>query len=544
MLACMKMLSRRDALKLSSAAVGAAVLPSAAEGQGNAGAAHGDVPLWEIFEYTLKGPAEGNPFVDVELKAVFRQGHREVEVTGFYDGDGTYKIRYMPDTLGEWSFTTRSGAKALDGQTGKLRVVAALPGVRGPVRVVNTHHFAYADGTPFFPFGTTCYAWMHQSEAMQEETLVTLKGAPFNKIRMCVFPKHYEYNHNEPPFYPFPHTGKLPADADWKNDDTRFNPEFFAHIEKRLADLQALNIEADLILFHPYDRWGYSKMSAEADDRYLKYVLARFSAFRNIWWSMANEYDLMRAKKMADWDRLFHIVETEDPYAHLRSIHYSHTAYDYSRPWVTHGCMQSAKFEDAGTYLSDWNKPVLFDEVQYEGNLNARWGNLTGDEMARRFWLGVIMGAYVTHGETLLDPDAAMDTEVTPTLWWSHGGKLKGTSPAQIAFLRKIVEESNRNHDGVVVRTGFESPANTYEANYYLHATVSTLETRKPQTILYFFDYHQPLWYQFPLPEGTFKAEHIDPMMMTVTPIEGTHSGKAKIRLSGKTFRALRFTAV
>ena len=364
MLACMKMLSRRDALKLGSAVVGTAVLPAAAEEQGTRAAGHADVPLWEIFEHTMKGPAEGNPFVDVELKVVFRQGHREVEVTGFYDGEGTYKVRFMPGTVGVWSFTTQSHAKALDGQVGTFRAVPALPGVHGPVSVANTHHFAYADGTPYFPFGTTSYAWVHQSEALQKETLATLKAAPFNKIRMCVFPKHYEYNHNEPPFYPFPHTGVKPGDADWKNDFTRFNPAFFAHIEKRLVDLQALNIEADLILFHPYDRWGYQSMPAEADDRYLGYVLARFSAFRNVWWSMANEYDLMKAKRTSDFDRLFHIVETEDPYAHLRSIHYSVVAYDYSRPWVTHGCMQSAKFDVATQYLADWRKPVLFDEVQ------------------------------------------------------------------------------------------------------------------------------------------------------------------------------------
>ena len=83
-----------------------------------------------------------------------------------------------------------------------LECGAALAGAHGPVRVRNTHHFAYADGTPFFPFGTTCYAWMHQSEELQQQTLESLRNAPFNKIRMCVFPKSYQYNHNEPALYP------------------------------------------------------------------------------------------------------------------------------------------------------------------------------------------------------------------------------------------------------------------------------------------------------------------------------------------------------
>jgi hypothetical protein len=70
--------------------------------------------------------------------------------------------------------------------------------MHGPVRVRNQFHFAHADGTPFLPFGTTCYAWAHQPLPMQAQTLQTLGKARFNKLRMGVFPKHYIYNANEP----------------------------------------------------------------------------------------------------------------------------------------------------------------------------------------------------------------------------------------------------------------------------------------------------------------------------------------------------------
>ena len=190
-----------------------------------------------------------------------------------------------------------------------------------------------------------------------------------------------------------------------------------------------MGIEADLIVFHPYDRWGYATMPAEADDRYLRYLVARMSAYRNIWWSMANEWDLMRAKSAQDFDRFFRIVEERDAAGHLRSVHYSHTMYDYSRPWVTHASLQTYAFDSAAGWLTAWGKPICFDEVQYEGNLNSRWGNLSGQEMMRRFWLGVIAGCYVTHGETWLDPDKSFDESASPTLWWAHGGKLHGTQP-------------------------------------------------------------------------------------------------------------------
>jgi hypothetical protein len=34
---------------------------------------------------------------------VFTLGFRSIPVQGFYDGDGQYRIRFMPDTQGEWS---------------------------------------------------------------------------------------------------------------------------------------------------------------------------------------------------------------------------------------------------------------------------------------------------------------------------------------------------------------------------------------------------------------------------------------------------------
>jgi len=193
-------MNRREMLKLGSAAtLATAVSAQAAPMEKD----HEAVPKWEVLEVALDGPSTGNPFTEVTLSAVFAMGHRSVAVDGFYDGAGRYKIRFMPDAEGAWSYRTASSVKVLDGRAGGFRCTAALAGSHGPVQVRNTQHFAYADGTPYFPFGTTSYAWVHQSEALQQETLASLKASPFNKIRFCVFPKSYEYNHNEPALYPF-----------------------------------------------------------------------------------------------------------------------------------------------------------------------------------------------------------------------------------------------------------------------------------------------------------------------------------------------------
>src|SRR5882672_9807398 len=60
------------------------------------------VEQWDIFEFSLPGPADGNPFVDVKLSATFTMKDKTFEATGFYDGDGVYRCRFMPPQQGVW----------------------------------------------------------------------------------------------------------------------------------------------------------------------------------------------------------------------------------------------------------------------------------------------------------------------------------------------------------------------------------------------------------------------------------------------------------
>jgi hypothetical protein len=130
-----------------------------------------------------------------------------------------------------------------------------------------------------------------------------------------------------------------------------FHPGFFQHFERRILDLQKLGIEADIILLHPYDKgaWGFDRMTATEDDRYLRYVVARLAALRNIWWSLANEYDFMEHKTEEDWERIGQLVSRTDPFHHLLGIHNGMRFFNQTRPWVTHASIQNGSaVEDAG----------------------------------------------------------------------------------------------------------------------------------------------------------------------------------------------------
>ena len=64
------------------------------------------VARWSVFEIELRGPSRGNPYVDVDITARFTSASTTLEVEGFYDGEGTYRVRFAPVELGAWSWVT------------------------------------------------------------------------------------------------------------------------------------------------------------------------------------------------------------------------------------------------------------------------------------------------------------------------------------------------------------------------------------------------------------------------------------------------------
>jgi hypothetical protein len=463
---------------------------------------------WGIYEIVLRGPTTGNPFTDIRLSAVFDNGAKKVEVPGFYDGEGTYRIRFMPDVQGNWRYETKANRWELTNHTGAFTVTPPGKGNHGPVRVHNTYHFAYADGTPYKQIGTTIYNWLDTPEELQEETLKTLSTAPFNKARMLLTQQPQPYMNKIPPAI-WPFEGKPPHD--W--DLTRFNPEYFRRYEKRIGQLRDLGVEADLILFNPYGKWGFETMDPAGDERYVRYVVARLGAHRNVWWSLANEYDFLRTKTEADFDRLGALVQQCDPFNHLRSIHNGSVLFDHNKPWVTHASIQNGvavqSAASAEMYRDVYRKPVVYDEVKYEGDSSYRWADLTGPEMVHRFWCGTIGGTYVGHGDYF-------NTNGNDT-WTSFGGKLKGESAPRLAFLRKIMEEGPAA--GLDPIDKWNDPdtvgdAGEYYLTYFGHAAPSNWTFQL---------------YKRGVTEGMhFKVDVIDTWNMTTTPVEGEFVTKKK----------------
>ncbi len=395
-----------------------------------------EIEQWNVFELALEGPSGGDPFINVDLNAVFGNGRNNITVPGFYDGNGIYRIRFSPASQGEWTYLTKSNSADLSDINGKFHCIAATGDNHGPLKIVDTFYLEYADGTPFYSIGTTSYQWTSVKQSIQSKTIETLAGAPFNKMRMCFFPKSYRYGNNtEPWMYPFKREGE-------QNDLTKPNYEFFQNFDLRVRQLGEMGIQADVILFHPYDHWGYSKMGKEMNERYVRYMIARLSAYRNVWWSLANEWDVPRIKDSIDWEGIGTLINNEDPHHRFIGIHNWHGSedhfYDHSRPWITHVSTQTSQFYNAVEWRKQYQKPLLFDEMRYEGDVPSGWGSLSAEEMSSYFWMAGLSGGYGTHGDTYLNT-ADDSTEVR---WWAKGGNLPGTSPERIRFFRSVMEEA------------------------------------------------------------------------------------------------------
>ena len=380
-----------------------------------------------MFELQFEGaePAGSQASVDVTAEFICTDAEgtkTSMNVKGFYAGKGVYKVRFYPAKAGEYAWKV-TGLVAGEGKE------TCAPGdgsAKGIVRAVGTY-FEYDNGEVFKPFGTTIYAMNHQEEELRQTTFATLKTAPFNKVRHCVFPKHYDYNHNEPPYYAF----EKDEEGHWDVNRPCF--DFWDHFEEGIFALADMGIQSDLILFHPYDNWGFATLSMEDNLVYLDYLLRRFSAIPEMWWSMANEYDLCMAKTMEDWYAIEEYIAANDPYHHLLSNHNCFGFYDFTRPNITHVCVQTILIQKAAEWMKQYNKPVINDECCYEGDLPLSWGNISTFEMMHRFWAQNAVGAYATHGEVFRCAEEI--------LWWSKGGVLKGESPKRIAFLKGIMDE-------------------------------------------------------------------------------------------------------
>ena len=183
-------------------------------------------------------------------------------------------------------------------------------------------------------------------------------------------------------------------------------------------------------------------------------------------------------------------------------------------------------------FIAEYRKPVVWDEIAYEGNIDCGWGNISGQELVRRFWEAVLRGGFAGHGETYVHPQ--------DILWWSHGGILHGESEPRLAFLKKIWDDTPGGYLKMVegVTDGVAAIPEYAEKTVELwHCTWADYE-------LYYYGFGRPAFQRFMFPaDEKFHVEVIDTWNMTIEDC-GIHSGETNIKLPGREWMAVRIRKV
>jgi len=271
-------------------------------------------------------------------------------------------------------------------------------------------------------------------------------------------------------------------------------------------------------------------MGIDADERYIHYIISRFAAYKNVWWSMANEFDFIRSKSTEDWNRILELFAVNDPYQRLRGVHNGRKWYDHHNPLVTHLSIQNSDTQDALKHRSTFRKPAIFDECLYEGNLPMGWGNISAWTMVDKFWLGFMYGGHVGHSEAYLTESPVKLPEKSDDItWWSKGGDLKGQSYLRIKFLRDIIESA---------------PAG-FRPDPPQRSVLPAKLIKDDEYLLFYFGNTQPSYTIVNLPAGkSYKAEVIDAWEMTITCSPQVFKGKSMIELPGKPMIALKLESI
>ncbi len=289
---------------------------------------------WEVIDIPFETTEVlKNPF-DKSFGAVFiHENGTTKTIPGFYNGNNNFILRVSLALEGNWTFTTYSQIKELNGKTGKVEIV---PGTNaenhGCIKIAekNRQRFAYADGTPYFALPFECdwlFALDHDNEKDIPNTkklVGAIKENGFNQIIMNVFASDVSWHKPEPvPGTDFSKPKTFPFKGNNENPDyTALNIDFFKHLDRVIDYLDEQQIIAHLMIYVWNKKVNWPEPDSEADNMYFDYVVKRYQAYPNIIWNISKEallygrddmdYITQRIRRLRETDAFNRLVTVHD----------------------------------------------------------------------------------------------------------------------------------------------------------------------------------------------------------------------------------------
>lgn len=375
--------------------------------------------------------AAKNPFTEVEVRGTFgRPGEAPLAVDGFCDSsDGrVFRLRFMPAKPGTYDYTVtyREGG-AEQQHHGRFQAVDARK--RGIVRLDPEYpsHFQWEGSKErFFWNGTTAYFLAGWDDATIRDTIERLDLRKVTRIRAALAGRVTD---GRTWFEPVVASDKFTFRLEpWvagdsasletpRFDVTRFNVAYWQKWDRLLDAARARDMAISVIFYvdgsRPgVDPFGRAGMGGDDEQRYYRYAIARFGAYANVMWDLANEYRLFRDDAWAG--KMGAFVKQRDPYRHLTSTH-GHEDFRFrTSPWADFALYQS--WDEHGGYdFMVKNRaeqartgrviPQINEEYGYEDHYPQGWGEnriapaRSAESRVRLAWEIYLGGGYQTTGE-------------------------------------------------------------------------------------------------------------------------------------------------
>lgn len=415
-----------------------------------------------VIELALAGPRLGPrdaPARDVELWVRFQHegGEPACTVHGFWDGDGkgratgnVFKVRFCPTAPGKWLLAeVRSNAAELAGQhqgDWVTAVVSTRPGFWIPdPETPGQRWYKRSDGSHPYIFGNTHYTFLsgrtdRGPNASTIEADIRGNARFFKKLRFSLFGGRYVHP-TDKPF--LDDAGKPTDDGDFSH---RPNPAWF-HRRADVAVRTALEVDliADLILNGPDTRESRSALRARRNGGdpapFLRYVAARYGSYPNVWFCLANEWDIKNPRYTPDQiaaagTTLRKLLPYPTPISvHGRPANWNGRL-NTRPPWHDHVSLQGkirtlARSADfiARNHVRGGRCPVVNDELGYEGR---------GDRFSRDDVLEGHLGAFLGggYGTTGWKPASKKGH-----YFWGAFEAAEHTAAKHLAWLRAAIDK-------------------------------------------------------------------------------------------------------
>lgn len=347
---------------------------------------------YAVHDFAFQSDASYEIPFDVEFSAVFRGSEgQELVIPGFYDGEGTWKVRFSPTAPGEWTYQTRSTDPRLDGIRGKP--IKCTPNrnplVHGGLLVdpAYPHHFVHQDGTRYFLAGDEC-DWLFALDFdLGQRYLDGIAAHGFNHVVMQVYAHHSDWGLGKP------HCVSPPAMFPWRGtnehpDHSQLDPAFFRHLDRMVDYMHQRGIISDLMILVHNKHVQWPAFGSADDDRYWRYLVARYQAYSNVVWNLSKEG--WYVKDTGYWNSRVDLIRRLDAYRRLVTIH------DVNLP--TCDFLADQQHSDFYNHIlrerqaRPW--PVVNVEFGYEPGPIATYGNTNPEELRRRLWQIYMAGGY------------------------------------------------------------------------------------------------------------------------------------------------------